>query len=152
MQINRIGLSTFVLASPFSDSDLPLFTYVRDIGYDLVEIGLEDLSRLTPSRVRESADEAGLAVSIGGAFGDRRDLSHESAEIRRAGMDYLFACISFAAEVGAHIVSGPMYSAVGKARMLPDAERQAPNAVPWALQVFVPAVQMPTPAVPAGPE
>lgn len=127
----QIGLSSFVLASPFSDKDLATFSVVRDMGYNLVEVCVEDLSRLTPARVRDAADLAGLALSIGGAFGPTRDLSHESVGGRRAGLDYLLECIGFAGAVGASVVSGPMYSAVGKARSLPPEERARQRS--WAV-------------------
>ena len=44
----QAGLSSFVLASPFGDDDLGTFSTVREMGYDLVEVCVEDLSVLTP--------------------------------------------------------------------------------------------------------
>lgn len=127
----RLGLSSFVLASPFGDGDVATFPAVRQLGYDLVEICIEDVARLTPAHVKDAADRAGLALSIGGAFGPAQDISHESESGRRAGLDYLLDCIGFAAAVGARVVSGPMYSAAGKARMLPPAERARQRG--WAV-------------------
>lgn len=127
----QLGLSSFVLASPFGDEDLATFSTVGGLGYDLVEVCVEDVSRLTPARVKDAADRAGLALSIGGAFGPTRDLSHESVGGRRAGLEYLLECIVFAGAVGASVVSGPMYSAVGKARSLPPEERARQRS--WAV-------------------
>ena len=127
----QAGLSSFVLASPFGDDDLGTFSTVREMGYDLVEVCVEDLSVLTPSRVRDAADRAGLALSVGGAFGPTRDVSHATKDGRARGLDYLCGCIDFAAAIGATIVSGPMYSAVGKARAMsaPARARQRQWAV-----------------------
>jgi hypothetical protein len=50
-----LGLSTFVLASPFSDADLGLFDRVRAWGYDQVEVCVEDPSVLS-APVAESMD------------------------------------------------------------------------------------------------
>lgn len=127
----QLGLSSFVLASPFSDEDLATFPTVRKLGYELVEVCVEDATRLTPARVRDAADRAGLALSIGGVFGPERDLSHDSASGRRAGLRYLLECIAIASAVQARVVSGPMYSAVGKARSLPPEERAKQRA--WAV-------------------
>ena len=40
------------------------------------------------------------------------------------GIDYVTDSIRFAEEVGSTLFSGPVYSAVGKARMIPDEERK----------------------------
>jgi len=129
---NPLGISSFVLASPFGDENLSVFSSVREMGYDMVELCIEDPSRLSAARVKEAAAQAGLALTIGGAFGEHRDLSHESPHRRQAGLDYLLQCVSFAAAVEARIVSGPMYSAAGKARMLSPDERAAQRQ--WAVE------------------
>jgi D-psicose/D-tagatose/L-ribulose 3-epimerase len=52
--------------------------------------------------------------------------------VRRGGLDYLRTCIDLAAELGSDSVSGPMYSATGKARLLSPAEREQQWA--WAVE------------------
>ena len=59
-----------------------------------------------------------------GAFGPDRDLSHEDPDVRRGAGEYLNTCIDIAAAVGSANVSGPMYSATGKTRLLSDTERR----------------------------
>jgi D-psicose/D-tagatose/L-ribulose 3-epimerase len=41
-----LGLSTFVLASPFSNADLGVMSQVRAWGYDVIEVCVEDPSLL----------------------------------------------------------------------------------------------------------
>lgn len=125
------GLSSFVLASPFTDDSLGLLPGVKAMGYDLIEICVEDTSALTAPRVRQAVDDAGLKISIGGAFGLDRDVSHDSDVKRQEGIDYIKWCVEFAAEVGAKVFGGPMYSAVGKTRMLSDEARAVQRG--WAV-------------------
>src|SRR3954451_25094048 len=120
-----LGLSTFVLASPFSDGDVGMFRQVKSWGYDQVEVCIEDPTRLTAETVAKAADDEGLAVLVCGAFGPDRDVSHEDAERRRGGLDYLRGCIGFAAAVGSPLVSGPMYAPTGQARLLDPPARAA---------------------------
>ncbi len=120
-----LGLSTFVLASPFSDADLGVFGKVKAWGYDQVEVCIEDPALLTPGKVSAAAAAEGLEVLICGAFGPERDLSSDEPRRRSGGLDYLKHCVEFAAEVGSPWVSGPMYAATGQARLLEAAERQA---------------------------
>src|SRR5680860_954897 len=97
-----------------------------------MEICIEDPGLVTPSAVREAAEAAGLGVLVCGAFGPERDVSHEDAAVREQGIGYLRTCIDIAAEGGSPLVVGPMYSATGKARLLPDAERQQQRS--WAVE------------------
>ena len=49
--------------------------------------------------------------------------------IRQVGIDYVKQCVDLAAAIGAPHVVGPMYSAVGKTRMLEPAEREQQRAL-----------------------
>jgi len=120
---NALGLSTFVLASPFTDSDAIAFEYVRTLGYDVIEVCVEDPALLSAAFLQEQAAASGLAVGICGAFGPDRDLSHEDEFRRRSGIDYVKHCVDLAEAVGSPHVAGPMYSATGKTRMLTPTQR-----------------------------
>lgn len=120
----RFGASTFIWESPFGDDKLYLAQRVADLGFDTLEICIEDPARVTATAVRQAAVEAGISIAVCGAFGPDRDVSHEEPVRRKLGLDYLKACIDLAAEVGAQNVIGPMYSATGKTRLLPEAERE----------------------------
>jgi D-psicose/D-tagatose/L-ribulose 3-epimerase len=120
----RIGASTFIWASPFGDADLHLAAHVAALGFDVLEICIEDPARVTPERVRDAADAAGVGLSVCGAFGPDRDVSADDPDQRERGVDYLRTCIDIAAAVGAPHVAGPMFSATGKARLLPEDARE----------------------------
>ena len=120
-----IGISSFVLASPFTDDDTHFFEYARDIGFEVFEVCVEDPARLSAAPLIAAAERTGLQVSVCGAFGPDRDVSHEEPDRRARGVQYLKGCIDLAAAVGSPHVAGPMYSATGKARLLaPDQRRQ----------------------------
>ena len=70
-----------------------------------------------------------MGFTVCGAFGPDRDLSHEDAEVRRTGIDYVKRCVELAAEIGAPHFVGPLYSAVGKTRMLEPLEREQQRAL-----------------------
>jgi len=126
---NPLGLSTFTLASPFSDADCPgAFAKVAALGYDVIEVCVEDPRLLSAQAVRDAAEEHGLAVSICGAFGPGRDLSTEDADGRAAGLAYLRYCVELAAAVGSPHVAGPMYAPTGQARMLSPDDRARQRA------------------------
>ena len=126
------GASTFIWESPFGDDKLHLARHVADLGFDTLEICIEDPARVSAPAVRRAAEDAGVTISVCGAFGPDRDVSHEEPQRRRLGIDYLKVCIDLAAEVGAPNVIGPMYSATGKTRLLPEPEREQQRR--WATE------------------
>ena len=114
----RYGASTFIWASPFSTRTLHLLERVKAIGFDILEICVEDPATIDVSAIRDRAALTGVSVTICGAFGPNRDLSSEDPAIRQAGLAYLERCIDFAAGLASPFVSGPMYAAVGNTKLL----------------------------------
>ena len=132
MTSRLIGISSFVLASPFTDNDTQFFKYAREIGFEVFEVCVEDPAQLSAEPLIEAANGAGLQISVCGAFGPDRDVSHEEPDKRAQGVRYLKGCIDLAADVGSPHVAGPMYSATGKARLLSAEQREQQRT--WAAE------------------
>lgn len=116
------GANTFIWESPFSTaSHLYLCDKLQSMGFDLIEVAVEDPQLVDVSALKQAAGNNGLGVVMCGAFGPGRNLSSLAESERRAAQDYLKWMIDAAAEVGSPVVCGPMYSAVGKPR-LPEAD------------------------------
>jgi D-psicose/D-tagatose/L-ribulose 3-epimerase len=127
----RFGASTFIWVSPFSNKTLGLIKKVREMGFDIIEICIEDPATIDASRISEALKENDLKATICGAFGPDRDASSEDRNIRANTISYLKACIDAAQELGSPFVAGPMYSATGKTRLLSSDER----AKQWSLAI-----------------
>lgn len=121
----KFGASTFIWASPFSNATLDLVDKIADLGFDLIEVCVEDPSTIDTAAIRKRIDHAGIGATVCGAFGPDRDMSADDAGTRRNAIAYVKRCADIAAELGADIVVGPMYSAVGRTRMAEPAERKA---------------------------
>lgn len=128
----KIGVSSFILASPFSDADLGVAAKVAKMGFTVLEICIEDPALLSAAAINRVAQEHQLEISICGAFGLNRDVSHEDPVIRSGAVQYIKTCIDLAAAVGSKYVSGPMYSATGKTRLLSPELRQ--QQFDWAVE------------------
>jgi D-psicose/D-tagatose/L-ribulose 3-epimerase len=120
----RLGASTFIWTSPFGDDKLDLFDRVAGLGFDVLEVCIEDPSRVTGAAVARAAADAGVGVLVCGAFGPGRDVSNEDEAVREQAIGYLRTCVDIAADVGSPLVSGPMYATTGVTRMLSDDERR----------------------------
>lgn len=118
------GASSFIWESPFGDDKIYLVKHVADLGFDVLEICVENPTRVSAPTIREAAEEAGIGLSVCGAFGPDRDVSHVNSERRQIGIDYLKFCVDLAAELGSPNVVGPMYSATGKTQLLSENQRE----------------------------
>ena len=117
----RIGASTFIWVSPFGNDTLDLITKVKDFGFDLIEICIEDPDTIDADAVRRALETNQLDVTTCGAFGPQRDMSSEDASVRAAAKLYTRRCIDLAASLGSKVLVGPMYAGVGNAKLM-DAE------------------------------
>jgi len=124
MNIN-IGVSTWLWTSPFNTDTVGLFSKIKEMGYDSVEIPVEDPELINVGVVKKALADNDLKPIICGAFGPTRDLTREDPAVHQNCFEYVEACFKISAELGASFVAGPMYSAVGKARLLPPDERKA---------------------------
>ena len=120
----KFGASTFIWVSPFSNATLDLADKVRKMGFDILEICIEDPKTIDPKSILQRLEKTGIEALICGAFGPDRDASSEDPVVRGQAVDYIKKCIDFARELKSPVVAGPMYSAVGKTRLLSKDERQ----------------------------
>ena len=68
----QFGVSTFVWVSPFLSTSFDLLYKVADMGYDIIEVAVEDKDLIDWPRLKKLAAETGLKLTISGAFGASR--------------------------------------------------------------------------------
>jgi D-psicose/D-tagatose/L-ribulose 3-epimerase len=125
MSLNiKFGVSTWLWTSPFSTESISLFPKIKEMGYDKVEIAVEDPSLIDPAELKKALDQNNLEPIICGAFGPTRDLTSEDVALQQNSLDYIEKCLDICVAVGATFLAGPMYSAVGKARLIPAEQKQ----------------------------
>lgn len=128
----KFGASTFLWVSPFSTADLDLLDKVKKAGFDVIEIAVEDASIVNWDKVKERATELDLSITISGAFGFDRDISHTDPAIRKNGKQYIIDCIKIAQNMGSPVFGGPVYSAVGKTRIVSEEQKKMERA--WCVE------------------
>jgi D-psicose/D-tagatose/L-ribulose 3-epimerase len=119
------GVSTWLWTSPFTTASIQdLFPKIAKMGFDVVEIAVEDVSLIDIKEVKKALRQYNLKANVCGAFGSARDLTHEDTAVHKNCFSYIEYCLDFCVEWGADFFGGPMYSAVGKARMLSPEQRK----------------------------
>ncbi|WP_420645072.1 sugar phosphate isomerase/epimerase family protein [Candidatus Leptofilum sp.] len=121
----KFGANTFIWESPFStEAHLYLCQKVAQMGFDLLEVAVEDPALVDVAALKKAARDAGVGLIVCGAFGPDRNLSSADTAVRQNAESYLQWCIETAAELESPLVAGPMYSAVGKPRLETAVARQ----------------------------
>jgi len=122
--MREIGVNTWVWTSPLTDAGVSdLLHRIAGMGFDAVELPLENAGDLDAAQVADVLAETGLTPCVVGAMAPGRDLV--DADCVAATQDYLRACIDFAAGVGARSVCGPFYAATGRVWRMDAEARQA---------------------------
>jgi len=124
--VTAIGVNTWVWTSPLTDEVLPdLLETVATMGFDGVELPLENAGDLDPDATASALKTAELSAWVVGAMAPGRDLVGTTPETVARTQDYLRSCVDLAAAVGAPTVCGPFYAQTGRVwKMTPD-EREA---------------------------
>lgn len=122
--MREIGVNTWVWTSPLTDAGVAdLLRRIAGMGFDAVELPLENAGDLDVAVVAEVLAETGLTPCVVGAMAPGRDLVDASCVA--ATQDYLRACVDFAAGIGARSVCGPFYAATGRVWRMDAEQRQA---------------------------
>jgi D-psicose/D-tagatose/L-ribulose 3-epimerase len=123
--VNAIGASTWIWVSPLTDERLAeLAPKVRGLGFDVIELQVEQPGQWDPGRAAELVAEHGLATSLCCVMPPGRDLALADREVAATTVEYLEHCVEVAARIGSPVVAGPMYAAVGRVWRLAPGERQ----------------------------
>lgn len=119
------GVTTWLWTSPFTTKSIPeLFSKIAEMGFDAVEIAVEDPELIDASAVKKGLKQYGLQAVVCGAFGPTRDLTNEDTAIHENCFSYIRSCFDLCNILETSFLAGPMYSAVGKARMVPPEQRK----------------------------
>ncbi|WP_276484166.1 sugar phosphate isomerase/epimerase family protein [Paraflavitalea pollutisoli] len=121
----QYGVSTWLWTSPFTTASIDeLFPKIARMGFEVVEIAVEDPALIDVQAINRGLEQYGLKANICGAFGPSRDLTNDDPTVHQNCFDYITACLDICVGVGTAFFGGPMYSAVGKARMVPPDQRK----------------------------
>ena len=122
--MNPIGVNAWVWVSPPTDAAIAeLAPRVKAMGFDLLDLGVEQPGDWDPARTAEVLAAQGLGASVCAAMGPDRDLTDPA--LVTATQDYIRTCIDAAATLGAGVVAGPLYTPVGKTWRMDADERAA---------------------------
>lgn len=120
-----IAVNTWVWTSPLTDETLePLARTAARMGYDALELPLENPGDWDPLRARAVLDGLGIGAVVVGAMGPGRSLIGRAGDVP-ATQEYLRACLDAAVILRSPVVAGPFYAPTGVTWRMDEAERTA---------------------------
>ena len=122
--MNPIGVNSWVWVSPPTDAAIAeIAPPVKEMSFDLLEMGVENPSDWNPARGVEILASNDLCASVCAVMGEGRDLLERDRTAPT--QEYIHTCIDAAVNVGSDVVAGPVYTPTGKTWRMDDAERAA---------------------------
>jgi D-psicose/D-tagatose/L-ribulose 3-epimerase len=118
----KFGVNTFIWTANFDRSHLPLLPQLKAGGFDCVEVPLFRPAEFATAEIARGLAENGLECTICSVLTGGLSIISEDAAVRRKTRVHMEECVKTAAEVGAKIMAGPLYSPVG---YLPGRRRTA---------------------------
>lgn len=125
------GVSTWLWQSPFTTESISLFPKIKAMGFDVVEIPVEDPELIDGTIVKKALEDNGLKPTVCGVFGPTKDFTSDDISLHENSFRYIEKSFELCALLEVEFLAGPIYSTVGKARMVSEEQRK----IEWELAV-----------------
>ncbi len=128
----KFGVNTFIWTANFDKTNLPLLPRIKAAGFDGVEVPLFRPAEFAAADIRRGLNENGLECTICSVLTGGLNIISDDAAVRARTRSHMADCVRSAAEVGAKIIAGPLYSPVG---LIPGRRRNA-DEWKWAVECY----------------
>ncbi|HTX34051.1 MAG TPA: sugar phosphate isomerase/epimerase family protein [Bryobacteraceae bacterium] len=109
----KFGVNTFIWSAGIDGELLERFPAIRRAGFDGVELPMIRPERVPLAEVRRSLADNGLECTLCSVLPQELSAISDDAAVRQRTREHLAECVRVAAEAGARMVAGPLYSPVG---------------------------------------
>jgi D-psicose/D-tagatose/L-ribulose 3-epimerase len=128
----KFGVNTFIWTANFDRSNLPLLPQLKAGGFDGVEVPLFRPSEFATADIAKGLADNGLECTICSVLTGGLSIISEDAAVRRQTRVHMEDCVKTAADVGAKIMAGPLYSPVGYL----SGRRRTADEWKWAVDCY----------------
>jgi D-psicose/D-tagatose/L-ribulose 3-epimerase len=109
----KYGVNTLVWTTHIGDDGRPLFSRIKDWGFDGVELFLSPQEPPDLPAIRRTLDDLQLERTACSVLPKEANLVSPQPEVRARGEEFLKRCVERAAELGARLLCGPLYAGLG---------------------------------------
>lgn len=109
----KFGVTAYIWAAEFTTAQLGILPRLRERGFDGVEIPVFRPEAFDAAPIRSGLVHEGMQCEVSAALVSGLSLASEDADVRRRTIAHITRIVEAAAELGASIVAGPLYTPVG---------------------------------------
>jgi len=109
----KFGINMLLWGATFGPADFHRLRAIKSAGFDGIEVAILDPLDFPAAAIRRELQAIGLECTAVTIIPRGLGLGEAEATIRARARTHVEACINQAAEAGANLLSGPMYSPVG---------------------------------------
>lgn len=109
----KFGVTAYIWAAEFTAAQLPILPRLRERGFDGIEIPVFRPEAFDAPAIRRGLERDAMQCEVSAALVAGLSLASDDAEVRRKTVAHVTRIIETAAELGASIVAGPLYTPVG---------------------------------------
>lgn len=122
----KFGINTLLWTGSYTDEHVKNLTgKFKELGFDGIEIALGQKGDVDYKKTVKTFKDHGLVCSsVCGLFGENRDIRGPKKEYIEDGLLYIKDCLEACAALECQLFAGPVYSAVGRAVMVEEAEKK----------------------------
>ena len=118
----KFGVNTFLWTGNFGPEHFDLLPKIKQNGFDGIEVALIRPSDFKAAEIRKALAQNALECTVCSVLPGELSLIAPDAQVRSKTVAHLSECFKAAAEAGATLIAGPLYSPVG---YLPGRRRTA---------------------------
>jgi len=118
----KFGVNTFIWTISFDRSNLGLLPPIKEAGFDGFEVSMFRAADFAAADIRRGAEANGLEVTVCAVVPKGMSLITDDDAVRKQTVAHVEDYVKAAAEAGARLIAGPVYSPVG---YLPGRRRTA---------------------------
>src|SRR5438067_1480127 len=126
----KFGINTLLWGAAFEATDFHRLPRIKDAGFDGVEIPILDPTTCPSVEIGRELRRVRLECTAVSIMPPGVSLGSSDAATRSKGQRHVMSCVHCAAEMGASLLSGPLYSPVGYF----TGGRRTPDEWKWAVE------------------
>jgi len=128
----KFGVNVLIWTANFTSQHLPLLPEIKRRGFDGIEVPIFSLADFRANDVRRGVEQNGLECTACSVIPHGLSVGSNDDSVRQKARTHIEDCIKLAADAGAKILAGPLYTPVG---YLPGRRRTA-DEWKWAVECY----------------
>jgi D-psicose/D-tagatose/L-ribulose 3-epimerase len=109
----KFGVNALIWTAVFDPLNLPLLPVIKEKGFDGIELPIFETAGFPAGEIRRGIEQNGLECTVCSVLTGELSLISDDPTVRKKAYSRMVDFIHVAAEVGAPLIGGPLYSPVG---------------------------------------